>query len=116
MTTVNELKQKISCEAQYTIIDVRGNSVGNNQNIGTGYKIRLENGKEYQLSVLGDLNGDALISTIDVAKIQKIAIGLRVPTKLEKTASDFGKDNKIDITDVAKLQKLSLGLEVTIAK
>ena len=108
-TTVYELKQKLQNDMTYIITDKDENELQENSNLGTGYKIIMENGKKYELAVFGDLNGDAKISTVDVARLQKIVANIRQPSTLEKLAADLKEDNKITLVDLARMQKIATG-------
>ena len=108
-TTVNEIKTKIESNVEYTITNKNGNVIAENEKIGTGYKMVLTNGKNYVISVLGDLNEDANVSIIDIARLQKIITNINSATDLEKLSADLKNDNKLTIVDLAKLQKMVVG-------
>ena len=110
--TVADLKKQINNEMEYSIKDKKNNILKNTDKVGTGYKIVMADGKEYKISVLGDLNGDAKISIIDIARLQKISAGIITASELEKLAGDFNQDNRISIIDLAKMQKLAVGQDI----
>ena len=62
-TVVNDLQKNIDNEMTYEIKDLNGNKISNTARIGTGYKLQMENSKQYTLVVYGDLNGDTRANT-----------------------------------------------------
>lgn len=99
----------------YEIKDLNGNKISNTARIGTGYKLQMENSKQYTLVVYGDLNGDTRANVLDIAKLQKIIVGVTKQadvTDLVKLASDLKEDGKINILDLAKLQRLATGQNI----
>ena len=97
---------------EYTIKDKNNNSLEDTAKVCIGYKIVMADGKEYKISVLGDINGDAKISIIDVARLQKIVASIITASDIEKLAGDFHQDEKISILDLAKMQKLATGQNI----
>ena len=96
----------------YTIVDDEDNIISGKTMIGTGYGLELQNGKRYTLVVYGDLNGDADVNILDVARLQKIIVKTTTANDLAILASDLKNDSKIDIMDLAKLQKLVTGQNI----
>ena len=114
-TVVNDLQKNIDNEMTYEIKDLNGNKISNTARIGTGYKLQMEDGKQYTLVVYGDLNGDTRANVLDIAKLQKIIVGATKQadvTDLVKLASDLKEDGKINILDLAKLQRLATGQNI----
>lgn len=80
--------------------------------IGTGYKLKDKaNNKEYTLIVLGDANGDGIINSGDLLKIQKHLLKV---ISLDNTsygiASDVTNDKVINSGDLLRIQKFLLGV------
>ena len=111
-TTVDEIKKNIQNQMEYTILDKKGNVVQDSAKLGTGYQIEMENGKKYTIAVWGDLNGDAKVNILDVARLQKIVAGIINATDLEGLASDLKSDNKINLLDLARIQKVATGQNI----
>lgn len=63
----------------------------------------------------GDLNADGLVDVADVALVERIALGLLVPTADQLLHGDVaplnGLDGVIDAADVARIRRKALGLE-----
>lgn len=110
--TASEIKNSIQNDMSYEIIDKSGNTVQDTANLGTGYQIKMNNGKKYTIAVWGDLNGDTKINILDVARVQKIVSGTIKATELENLASDLKQDNKINLLDLARIQKVATGQNI----
>lgn len=67
-TTISEFVENMNIKGKYTFIDQNGNIILE-EIILTGMKLKLESGKEYDLVVRGDINGDGRVSLIDLSKI-----------------------------------------------
>lgn len=114
-TTVNDIKNNIQNEMNYQILDNKGQAISDTSKVGTGYQIKMENGRIYTLAVLGDLNGDTKVNILDVARLQKIVAGtikLSDVTDIVKLASDIKEDDKLNLLDLARIQKLATGQNI----
>ena len=74
-TKIGEIKDKIQGDIEYKIINSKGETVLDTQKIGTGYKLKLEDDKEYTLVVTGDSNGDGKTDIRDILQINKFRFG-----------------------------------------
>ena len=102
-TQINELKEYIQIDAHYTIVDNEGNTIDSEELIKTGYKIKMDDGREYVLVVNADLNGDGRTDKFDLAMITSFVVGREDLDTICKIAGNFNKDNKVDITDLSIL-------------
>lgn len=72
---------------------------------GTNSKIKL-NGKSYSLVMLGDANGDGIINSGDLLKIQKHLLKvISLSNTVYAEAADANRDNSINSGDLLKIQK-----------
>ena len=55
--------------------------------------------------ILGDVDGDMIISISDATMVQKIASGLFEPCRLRYQSADINNDGVVDITDATEIQK-----------
>ena len=93
-TTRNTLLSNFQSSDKIVVLDKDGNVISNNTTlIGTGAKVHyVENGKvidEKIIVVLGDVNGDAEIDSVDALLIKKAAIGNYTFSVLESAAGCF---------------------------
>ena len=90
-------------------IDKNGNII-NNSIIKTSDKFNINiNGEKdyiYSLSLLGDVNGDGKINSMDYVKIRKhIMQTENISDKVYYYAADVNSDNKISSADYVKIKK-----------
>ncbi len=104
--TASQLKQGLQAEMAYTILDKNGAPVLDTAKVGTGYQIKMENGKLYTLIVWGDLDGNGEISVSELARISRIANNSLEPQGLDELAIDTSKDGKIGVNDLAIISRL----------
>ena len=106
--TVSNLKNDISTEMEYQILNKNGVALTNTDKVGTGCKIKMQSGKTYTIVVWGDLDGDGQISLAELAKISKIGVNKITPTDLEKSAIDMNMNGKIELSELAAIAKLQV--------
>lgn len=109
---VDKLKNKFDIFAKiydFKHIDKNGNII-NNSIIKTSDKFNINiNGEKdyiYSLSLLGDVNGDGKINSMDYVKIRKhIMQTENISDKVYYYAADVNSDNKISSADYVKIKK-----------
>ena len=107
-TTIDNLKQELGSNIKVKRSD--GTSADSDV-LRTGDIVTID-GKEYSIVKIGDSQGDGLINSADLLKIQKYLLGI---SKLEEgsayyKASDANLDNTINSADLLKIQKFLLGV------
>lgn len=108
-TKVSDFKNLITAECSYKILDANGNELTDIDFITTNSKLVLETGKEYKLLVLGDIESDGKITIKDLAKIQKVYLGIDdIENKTELI--DLDGNNAFELKDIATIQKVYLKL------
>lgn len=107
-TSVSEITKDLKAEMKYIVVDKNERELSSTAKIGTGCKIKMENGKIYTIIVWGDLDGNGQISLIELAKIAKIGVNSITPNTLEKTAIDINTNGKIDLSELAAIAKLGV--------
>ena len=68
---------------------------------------------QYTTVYLGDVNGDATISLLDVLSIQKAILGSVTLTQTQLLTADINADQTINVTDVIILMRHQIGYENT---
>ena len=106
--TIQILKSNLSYEGTIIIKDKNGKEVQNNSTCATGM-IADVNGGTYTLVVTGDIDGNAKISTNDLAKLRLNYIGKEVLDGARKEAADIDGNGKFSLNDIAKLKLVIVG-------
>lgn len=109
--TANKMAEKMGLTSYE--IHKNGTILPNTDPVGTGYVLKDKaSGKEYTVSVKGDVYGDAEINSADLLATQKHLLGVKIITDgAIFTATDVvGADNTIDSADLLKIQKYLLGV------
>ena len=107
-TAVEEMIQNLKCNMKFEIIDLDGNIIKDTSIIGTGYKLKIENGEEYTLIVWGDFTGDGKISIAELARASRLAVQAEEVDAKEKMIVDVSMDGEIKVTDLAVISRLAL--------
>ena len=78
--------------------------------VGTGDKLKdKKTGKQYTVIVLGDVNGDGRVTTVDAARVLKMAAGNYNLTGNNLMAGNVKGDGKITTVDAARVLKMAAG-------
>ena len=121
-TSIQDFVESLEVDGTVEVYDSKGNKVDPkdpNVKMGTGFKIQInEAGQiiEKEIVVVGDYNGDGMISISDIAAINKYYLGLIPSSDLIDKAVDVTGDGKTSISDIAKLNKYYLGLIPELVK
>ena len=91
----------------------KGENLENTQLIGTGTKLSLNNGAEYQVIVYGDVNGDGKVNSNDIAEIIENNLNIKELTGIFKKASNLSNisdedDNLINSDDIRRIKDFIL--------
>ena len=77
--------------------------------IATGTTIKVGEGKQYTLVVIGDTDGNGNITVTDLAQLKLHYIGKTILTDARLKAADMNGDGKITITDLAQIKLVLIG-------
>jgi len=111
-TTAVQLKQNIKVEMSYEILDKDGNALSDMDCVGTGYQIKMKNGKVYQLVVRGDVNGDAKMNGSDLLSLARKIIYLEELSGIYLQASDVNMNGKVSQpNDLLVMSRIIIQLE-----
>lgn len=109
-TELTTFKKVIFTEVGYTVFNLSGNQVLDNEMIGTGYRLITDTGKEYVLIVMGDLNGDGEMKLTDLSMIRKHYLALETLTDEYEKAADVDNNGNISLNDISLIRKMILGI------
>lgn len=105
-TTYNSLIEKITTNGTVSIVNKDNETVSKDSKVKTGDTIQIKISKntyKYKVSVLGDVNGDGIINTGDVALLYRNLKGKTTLENYQIFAGDILNDGIIKINDVARL-------------
>lgn len=107
-TNKQEFAKKLNNSLKYQILR-NGQALGENDYVATGDTLKLENGKEFDISVTGDLNGDGKVNITDVIRLRKYILTRSNLNKIQLLAADTNLDEKsISVADLIKLRLIVL--------
>lgn len=109
-TTVEQFKQNVTTEQEMVFIDKEGNTLGEQDIIGTGMTIKVGETLEYTLVVTGDLDGDGEITINDLAKVKLHLIEFELLTGIHLKAADVDYDKEITVNDAARIKLVLIDL------
>ena len=104
-TTVYDFKVNMKLEKDDKILDASNNNQADSAVIGSGMKLKMADGKEYTLSVKGDLSGEGTISLTDIQKLKSIIVGDTGGTDQEIYCMDVNDDNGLTSTDLINFKQ-----------
>lgn len=90
--------------------DKNGVQIGNGGYISTGMKY-IYKGKEYTISLLGDVHEDSVVSISDAVRLKQYLAGMISLSEVQLLAADTYNDNKINLTDSIVIQKNLAGID-----
>ena len=104
-TTISDFIENMNIKENYTILDQDGNVVLEEEIIKTGMKLKLEDGKEYDLIVRGDINCDGKVSLVDLSKILLHYNGMKgfILEGCPCEAADMNFDNRVSLIDISQM-------------
>ena len=102
--TVQEVLRKASGA---TIKNTSGKEITSG-NIGTSYTIKY-NGANYTVIKLGDVDGDAKVTSADYVKIKNFIMGKNSLNSIAKEGADVDKDRKTTSADYVKIKNFIMG-------
>ena len=111
--TVKSLKKEMLNPYELLEVYHDGNKLEEDEVVRTGSVIKLVDGDiEYDsrtIVVLGDVNGDGIVSIADLMKTQSYILGNKL-TEIEKIAADVSGDGLVQINDFMMIQSHILEL------
>ena len=107
---ISGIKTKILNAKSDAIVTLKNSSgtIKNSGTVVTGDKVSVvvgNEGKEYQVIIYGDANGDGEINAIDYVKIRKYIMKTSSLSGSYMEAADVNKDGLVDSLDYVKIRK-----------
>lgn len=105
-TSIDEFKNEIEVNQNYTIVDSAGEEVTDGD-MKTGYKVKTESA-EYEIAVIGDIAPNGRLDVADLARMRAHIVGERgrILTGAYYYAADLNNDGNVSIIDLAKIRLL----------
>ncbi len=103
-TTVEDLKTLFT----NVVVEKENTVIANNAKIGTGYTVTVK-GKTYIAIVKGDVTGTGTVTTVDAARVLKVAAGKYTLEGVFLKAADVSGDEKVTTVDAARILKAAAG-------
>ncbi len=94
--------------AVVTAYDRNGKLLSDSDKIGTGYTLRL-NGVAYAAVVLGDVNGDAILDSLDYLAVKRCFLGTGTLDSLGREAADAANGANITAINYIKVKRAAFG-------
>ena len=110
-TTVDNLKNNIVGSENATIKNANGTVLTSDAKIGTGTTIEIPGEEPFTVIVKGDVDGDGVITMLDIAKMQLHAVKIETLQEPYATAADIDGLNGITMLDLAKVLLHYVGIE-----
>ncbi len=91
------------------IFDKDNNLLSDGSRIGTGCVVSISDGREYTVSVKGDVDGTGVIDSTDYLKIKSVFLGGEVLEGVYFSAADADENDEINSTDYLRIKSYLLG-------
>ena len=114
-TTLADFAEKFSVSnGSFKIFGISGYEVSDD-NVATAHTLRIYNSRgvetaSYQIAVTGDNNGDGLVTSVDLLRMQRQMLSTMEFKGLYLKACDINLDGVIDVVDMIHEQSYILGL------
>ena len=109
-TNVIELLQNLEYDSEIKIYNKDDEQIVGQTIIGTGMKIKLDNGTQYDIIITGDADGDGLYTLVDFAKMKLQIVNLENLTGASLKALDVNFDGEVTVVDYAKCKQAIVNL------
>ncbi len=109
-TKLEDLIKNLDITADnYKVINNSNQEISNEDIVGTGTKIVLNNEIEYVLVVTGDIDGNGKIEVKDLLAVNKHRLKKNILKGVYLEAGDINGDNSVTTSDLLQINKARLG-------
>ena len=99
-------KESETKNTEVKVLSVKGGVISSsNSIITTNCKLKLNN-KTYQIVILGDINEDGKITSLDYNEIKMHIMGTKLKNNADTLSADLDGNNKINAVDYIILRKI----------
>ena len=110
-TTVSIFKNNVETYQNMIFTDKNGNTLGDDDIIGTGMRLQVGTTLNFTLIVTGDIDGNGEINITDLSELKLHHIEKTLLTGAELKAADVDQNGEITITDLAQLKLVLIGVK-----
>ena len=112
--TITKIKSNITTSSDVTVKVIKTDGTVNTGAIRTGDRLVLyrEDGSElkaYSIVIYGDVNGDGVVSLVDIVRIRRIMLGKIQVNGAYSLAADCTKDGAVSLVDIVRIRRHMLG-------
>ncbi len=112
-TKAADVIKNITTSFTIKLVNISGNEITSNDNVGTGTKIQILSGstilQEYNIIVYGDVNGDSEIKANDYVLIKNYIMNTGTLSNTQKMGADYNKDSKVSSSDYVRIKNYIMG-------
>ena len=105
-----EFIENVDTNQKLVFIDKEGNTLTNEDTLGTGMILKVGETLQYTLVVTGDTDGDGSIEVNDLARVKLHLIDYKKLTGIELKAANIDNDDDITVNDAAQIKLVLIGL------
>ena len=96
---------------KWTTQNADGETLSGDAALATGCVLKNENGKIYQIAILGDVNQDGKVAASDARIALRTAANLEHISDVQKAAADCDYNGKVSATDARKILRVAANLD-----
>ena len=111
-TTITNFLANIDTNGDMKVYDLEGNEKTGEDLVGTGYILKSTYKGvvyEYQVAVLGDLDGNGRITATDISMYNQVMIEKIQLNEIQQKAADLDFNGKVTVTDFSTINKVFVG-------
>lgn len=106
-TSLTNFKKNLITDGTVKIYYKSGQELADSDMVSTGATLEIvETGDTYQISVMGDLNGDSKVTATDLLKLKKDLVNVEKLTGEYKKAADLNDSSTLTSTDMLKIKQI----------
>ena len=113
-TNVSDFKKNITAYVNMEFYSLGNDLLADLDYVTSGTRVRLSDGSEYTLVVMGDANSDGRVSAVDISRLKLRIIGLTTLDDYQAEAVDVNYDGRISVTDLSNLKMYLVGLKESL--
>ena len=111
-TDISTFLDNIDTNGVPRVLNLKGEEVTGDTLVGTGFTLEVTYGVDvyyYDISVIGDLDGNGKVSVTDLSVMNQSMVGRVTLEGMRQLAADISDDEKVSVTDLSMLNQLLTG-------